>query len=90
MLPPIDEATSQFLRVAAQDLQQRLPVTTRVDDIWIAEAPKGVWLTARLLIEVQLIEVSGYGADLVAAYADLRTQVAEAALVTTYRALAEA
>ena len=81
----IDAATAQFLHVAMEDLQQQLKTAGEVSRITIAEAPAGVWLTAALLIGTRAIEVSGYGEDLVAAYADLRVRVAEPTLVIAYR-----
>ncbi len=90
MLPEIDDATAQFLDVAVQDLRQQLKTAAEVTAITVAVAPAGVWLTAGLLIGTRTIEVSGYGTDLVTAYADLRVRVAEPTLVTAYTLLVEA
>jgi hypothetical protein len=87
MQPPTDDSTAQFVHVAIQDLQQQLGFDAVVEDITVAEAGAGVWLTARYVIGSRVIEVSGYGTSLLTAYTELRTRVAEPALVAAYAAL---
>jgi hypothetical protein len=90
MLPDADEATARFLESAADDLQQQLSVTGTVEEVTMAEAPRGVWLTARLRIGGGTVEISAYGESLVAAYAELHIRVGEPALVAAYRELVNA
>ena len=85
-----DDRTAQFLHVAVQDLQQQLKTAAEVTGITVALAPAGVWLTAALQISSRMIEVSGYGTDLVTAYADLRLRVSEPTMFVPYQDLVEA
>lgn len=90
MLSPIDETTARFLDSAAEDLQQELSSAGMIQEVTLAEAPRGVWLTARLLIGSRTIEVSAYGESLIAAYAELHIRVGDPALVEPYREFASA
>jgi hypothetical protein len=65
-------------------------VAGTVEEVSLAEAPRGVWLTARLLIGGRLVEVSAYGESLVAAYAELHIRVGDPMLVAAYRELVNA
>ena len=86
-MQPNDDSTAQFLHVAIQDLQQQVGLAVVVEDITVAEASAGLWLTARMLVGTRIVEVSGYGGDLLSAYTELRTRVEEPTLVAAYREL---
>jgi hypothetical protein len=86
---PIDEATSQFLEAAADDLQRQLGIAGEVDMLWIGETPLGVGLRARIRVADRAIEVDGYGSTILDAHADLCRRVAEPTLVTAFRQLVE-
>ena len=90
MQPFSDDSTTQFLDVAIQDLQQQVGFEADVEEITVAEASAGLWLTARLVIAGRVIEVSGYGTSLLTAYTELRTRVSEPSLVAAYRELVAA
>lgn len=83
----IDDATARFLEVAIQDLQQQLSIAGSVDDMSIVEGPGEVSLVARLTVADRVVEVTGSGEGLVAAYADLRLNVAEPTLTAAFREL---
>lgn len=90
MLPQVDDATARFLESAAIDLQQQLSVAGTVEEVSLTEAPRGVWLIARLRIGSRMVEISAYGESLVAAYAELHIRVGEPTLVAAYRELVTA
>jgi hypothetical protein len=90
MQAPIDDATEQFLIAAADDLQQRLGLAAVVDRVAVKASGGSVALVATLRIGHRLFEVWGTGADLVAAYSDLRLPTAEAILGSAYSELMEA
>jgi hypothetical protein len=80
----IDDATSQFLEAAAEDLQRQLGIAGDVEMIWTGRSAAGIGLLARIRIHRRTIEVSGVGDNLLDAYADLRQQVAEPTLATAF------
>lgn len=81
---PIDDATSGFLCSAAEDLQRQLGLAAAVDELTVEKLPHGVMLVAALRIGDRRVAVSGSGANLVAAYADLRLAVPEPVLVAAF------
>ena len=90
MIRHVDDATARFLESAARDLQEQLSSAGTVEEVTLAEAPRGVWLIARLLVSGRTVEVSAYGESLIAAYAELHIRVGEPALVAAYRELLNA
>ena len=85
----IDDSTSQFLAAAADDLARQLTGVATVVEVSVAKAPAGVSLVARIGLGDRVVEVTGSGENLVAAYADLRVRGAESTLAVAYRQLVE-
>ena len=83
-MQPIDDATSGFLISAADDLQRQLGLAAAVDQLTLEKAPHGVTLVAALRIGDRSVAIRGRGADLVAAYADLRLATPEPVLVAAF------
>ena len=76
MHAPIDEATSQFLEAAADDLQRQLSLAGVVERIETKPSPVGTMIVATIRVGRQTTEVMGYGDSLLTAHADLRERVA--------------
>jgi len=89
-MQPIDDATSGFLHSAADDLQRQLGLAAAVDQLTVEKAPHGVTLAAALRIGDRSVAISGSGANLVAAYADLRLAIPEPVLAAAFTAVMEA
>ena len=88
-MQPIDEATSAFLHSAADDLQRQLGLAAAVDELTVEKLPNGVMLVAALRIGDRSLATRGSGADLVAAYADLRLAIPEPVLVAAFTEVME-
>ncbi len=88
-MQPIDDATSGFLRSAADDLQRQLGLAAAVDQLTVEKLPHGVMLVAALRIGDRSVAITGRGADLVAAYADLRLAVPEPVLAEAFAQVME-
>ena len=87
MLAPIDDATSQFLEAAADDLERHLPWTGQVEAVVLTDATQGIALRARIRFGAQVVQLDGSGDSLVTAYADLRARLPEARLAAAFREL---
>ena len=88
-MQPIDDATSAFLRSAADDLQRQLGMAAVVDQLTVENAPHGVMLVAELRIGDRSEAIRGSGANLVTAYAHLRLAVPEPVLVAAFTEVME-
>jgi hypothetical protein len=88
-MQPIDDATSAFLQTAADDLQRQLGIAAAVEALTIEEVPDGVALVAALRIGHRSTEIRGGGANLVAAYADLRVAYSRPVLASAFAELVE-
>ena len=88
-MQPIDDATTAFLRSAADDLQRQLGLAAAVDQLTVESLPDGVMLVAALRIGDRRVAIRGSGANLVAAYADLRLSVPEPVLATAFTQVVE-
>lgn len=86
---PIDDATAVFLHAAADDLQRQLGLAAAVDQLTVEKLPRAVMLVAALRIGDRSVAIRGSGADLVAAYADLRLAVPEPVLVEAFTQVME-
>ena len=85
----IDEATSAFLHSAVDDLQRQLGLAAAVDELTVEQLPHGVMLVATLRIGDRSVDIRGSGANLVAAYADLRLAIPQPVLVAAFSQLME-
>ena len=85
----IDDATSEFLRSAADDLQRQLGLAAAVDQLTVENLPHGVMLVAALRIGDRNLAIRGSGTNLVAAYADLRLAVPEPVLAAAFAEVME-
>jgi hypothetical protein len=83
-MQPIDDATSGFLNSAADDLQRQLGSVAVVDRLTVEEAPRRITLVATLRVAARAVEVRGSGANLVAAYSDLRLSVTAPVLAAAF------
>ena len=83
-MQPIDDATSAFLHSAADDLQRQLGLAAAVDQLTVEREAQGVTLVAALRIGDRSMAIRGTGANLVAAYADLRLATPERVLVAAF------
>ena len=83
-MQPIDDATSGFVRSAADDLQRQLGLAAAVDELTVEKLPHGVTLVAALRIGDRSVAIRGSGANLIAAYADLRLAVPEPVLAAAF------
>lgn len=88
-MQPIDDATSVFLHSAADDLQWQLGLAAAVDQLTMENVPDGVTLVAALRIGDRTLAVRGSGANLVAAYADLRLAIPEPVLAAAFTQVME-
>ena len=88
-MQPIDDATSAFLDSAADDLQRELSRTAVVDELRLEKVHRGVTLVATLRTGARTVEARGRGANLVAAYADLRLTVPALVLAATFTQVVE-
>ena len=88
-MQPIDDATSAFLQSAADDLQRQLGLAAAVEQLTVDELPSGVMLVAALRIGDRSVAITGSGADLVAAYADLRLAIPEPVLAAAFTQVVE-
>lgn len=88
-MQPIDDATSAFLDSAADDLQRQLGLTAAVDQLTVDQVPHGVTLVAALRIGDRSVAIRGSGANLVAAYADLRLAIPEPVLAAAFTQVLE-
>ena len=88
-MQPIDDATSGFLRSAADDLQRQLGLAAAVDELTVEQLAHGVTLVAALRIGDRSVAITGIGANLVAAYADLRLAVPEPVLAEAFTQVLE-
>jgi hypothetical protein len=88
-MQPIDDATSAFLRSAADDLQRELDLAATVDKLTVDTGGRGITLVAAIRIGDRSAVIRGSGANLVAAYADLRLAIPEAVLAATFAQLVE-
>lgn len=85
----IDHATSAFLHSAADDLQRQLGVAAAVEELTAEEVPDGIALVAALRIGQRRVSIHGSGANLVAAYADLRRAYARPVLAAAFTELVD-
>jgi hypothetical protein len=83
-MQPIDDATSAFLTSAADDHQRQLGSVAVVDRVAVETEPRGVTLVATLRVAARRVDVRGSGANLVAAYADLRRSVTAPVLASAF------
>jgi hypothetical protein len=83
-MQPIDDATEAFLDSAADDLQRQLGLAAIVVQLTVEKVPRGVMLVATLRVGARCVEISGRGANLIAAYADLRLTVPEPVLAAAF------
>ena len=88
-MQPIDDATSVFLQAAADDLQRQLGIAAAVDQLAVEKLPRAVMLVAALRIGARRVTIRGSGANLVAAYADLRLAMREPVLVEAFTQVME-
>jgi hypothetical protein len=88
-MQPIDDATSAFLRSAADDLQRQLGIAAAVERLTIEEVTEGVALVAALRIGHRTTVIRGIGANLVAAYADLRLAFSRPVLASAFAELVD-
>jgi len=88
-MQPIDDATSAFLQSAADDLQRQLGIAAAVEELTLEAVPDGVALVAALRIGNRGTAIRGSGANLVAAYADLRLAYAQPVLASALAELVE-
>jgi hypothetical protein len=88
-MQPIDDAISAFLQSAADDLQRQLGIAAAVEALTIEEVPDGVALVAALRIGRRSTAIRGSGANLVAAYAELRVAVPKPVLAAAFTELME-
>ena len=89
-MQPIDNATSVFLDSAGDDLQRQLGLAAAVDQLTVEKLPHGVMLVAALRIGDRSMAIRGSGANLVAAYADLRLAVPVPVLAAAFTQVMEA
>jgi hypothetical protein len=87
MLAPIDEATSQFLEAAAEDLQRQLSVVGVVEHIEAVPSPAGTSIAVTIRVGQRTAQVQGSGDSLLTAYADVRRHLGEPALIAAARNL---
>ena len=84
MLTPIDEATSQFLEAAADDLQRQLSIVGVVERVEARPRIGSVSIVATIRVGQRTAEVEGTGDSVLTAYADLRQHLAEPALAAAF------
>lgn len=90
MSHPIDEATSGFLRSAAEDLQRQIGVAGLVRSLALEQSDGGVTVIASIAVGTQTVGVRGSGESLISAYADLCRSAAEGLLATLFTELVSA
>ena len=88
-MQPIDDATSGFLYKAADDLQRQLGLAAAIDDLTVERLAHGVVLAAALRIGDRSVAIRGSGANLVAAYADLRLAIPGPVLAAAFTQVVE-
>lgn len=88
-MQPIDDATSGFLHSAADDLQRQLGLAATVDRLTVETVRSDVMLVATLRLGARSMVIRGRGADLVAAYADLRLAIPEPVLAAAFTQVVE-
>jgi len=88
-MKPIDDATSVFLQSVADDLQRQIGIAAAVEELTMEDVPDGVALVAALRVGARTTAVRGRGANLVAAYADLRLAVPQPVLAAAFTELVE-
>ena len=88
-MQPIDDATSAFLDSAADDLQRQLGLAAAVNELTVEKLPHGVMLVAALHIGDRKVAIRGSGANLVAAYADLRLATPKEVLAAAFTQVVE-
>ena len=88
-MKPIDDATSAFLQSVADGLQRQIGIAPAVEGLTIEDVPDGVTLGAALRIGASTTAIGGRGANLVAAYADLRLAVPQPLLAAAFTELME-
>jgi hypothetical protein len=86
----IDEATSAFLRSAADDMQRQIGVAAAVRTLALEQSGGGVTIIASIAVGTRTVEVRGSGESLVSAYADLRRSTAAGLLATLFAELVSA
>ena len=89
MQQPIDDATSVFLNSAGDDLQRQLGLAAAVYRLTVEELLHGVMLVAVLRVGDRSVAVRGRGANLVAAYSDLRLAIPERVLAAAFTQVME-
>jgi len=87
MVTPIDEATSQFLEAAAEDLQRQLNIVGVAERIETRPWVGGTNIVATIRVGGRMAEVQGFGDSILTAYADVRQNLAEPALIASIRNL---
>jgi hypothetical protein len=88
-MQPIDDATSAFLHSAGDDLQRQLGLAAALDKLTVDKMPNGVTRVAALRIGDSSVAIRGSGANLIAAYADLRLAIPEPVLVAAFTQVME-
>ena len=88
-MKPIDDATTVFLQSVADDLQRQLGIAALVEELTMEDDPDGVALVAALRIGARATAIRGRGANLVAAYADLRLAFPQLVLAAAFTELME-
>jgi hypothetical protein len=83
----IDEATSAFLRSAADDMQRQIGVAAAVRTLALEQSGGGVTIIASIAVGTRTVEVRE---SLVSAYADLRRSTAAGLLATLFAELVSA
>ena len=90
MSPLIDDATSAFLRSAADDLQRQVGVAGVVRSLALEQPDDGVTIIASIAVGTRTVEVRGSGESLVSAYADLRRSTAAGLVAMLFTELVSA
>ena len=81
----IDEATSSFLRFAADDLQRQLGLAGDLTSIALDDAEGRVTLIVTIRVGERIIELRGTGDTLLTAYATLVPAAPESVLSAAFR-----
>ena len=84
MPTPIDEATSQFLEAAADDLQRQLSISGVVETVEVHPATDLTSIVVTIRVGQETAKVQDFGDGLVTAYADVRKRVAEPTLIAAF------
>jgi hypothetical protein len=87
MAHPIDDATSAFLRSAADDLQRQIGVAGGVRSLALELSDGGITIIASIASGTRTVEVRAHGESLVTAYTDLRRSTAEGLLAMLFTEL---